>query len=204
MLSKYNIITNLLDRSTFNDKIIEKIYHIRWNIEIYFKFSKKNTKLAFFKEKKANNHKIMRTCISIVNILLKFLIHIYINSKKFKEKNKNKNFLNSNSIKKINYSLLINGLYTKFLVNLIQNKYGYNKMINFMDCYFDNYTNKENRSFPRESLIPFSKWYVKKYHKIYDMNTILTAIFNKTIDELNKNLKTRAKKILQMLTTDVP
>jgi hypothetical protein len=86
IISKYHIITNLLDKKIFNDKIIEKIYHIRWNIEIFFKFSKNNTKMDFFKEKKANNHKIMRTCISIVNILLKFLIHIYMNSKTFKKK----------------------------------------------------------------------------------------------------------------------
>ena len=73
-----------------------------------------------------------------------------------------------------------------------------------MDCFFDTHTNKENRTFPRESMIPFSKWYVKKYHKKYDMDEILTAIANITIDKLNKNLKTKAKKFQKMCVFDVP
>jgi len=43
--AKYNIITNLMDTDKFSNKIIEKLYHIRWYIEIYFKFTKKNTKM---------------------------------------------------------------------------------------------------------------------------------------------------------------
>ncbi len=203
ILTKYNIITNLNNKQLFTDLLIKKIYHIRWNIEIYFKFAKKNTKLAFFREKNPNSHKIMRTCISIVNILVKYLIHIYIKSQTFKEKRKYKNFLNTKCVQKINYSLLINGLYTKFLTQLVKNKYKRNDLLNFVNCFFDTYTNKTNRSFPRTSLIPFSKWYVKKYHNIYDMNAILIAIKNDTVDELHKNLKTKAKKFIGKIKFDV-
>jgi len=194
----YNIITNLNDTVKFSDNIIEKIYRIRWYIEQFFQFTKKNTKLGFFKEKNNNNHKIIRTCVSIVILLLKILVHIYVSSNKFKKKYKT--FLNNDCLKKINYSVLINGLYTNLLTNIIKNKCNKNKIINFMDIFFDTYKNKENRSFPRVSLLPFSKWYIKKYHKKYDMDQILSAIYNNTVNKLHKNLKTRALTFLKTFT----
>jgi hypothetical protein len=200
--SVYNIITNLLDVSKFSNNIIEKLYHIRWHIEIFFKFTKKYTKLGFFKEKNIIKHKIMRICISIINILLKFLIHIYMNSSLFKNNKKYKNYLNDNIIRNINYSLLVEGLYTKFLVKLIKNKYNHNKLINFVDCYFKLFTNKQNRKFPRVSIIPFTKWYIKKYHQKYDMDTIITAITNGTVDQLHKNLKLKVKSFLSVFALD--
>jgi len=69
-----------------------------------------------------------------------------------------------------------------------------------MDIFFDTYKNKENRSFPRVSLLPFSKWYIKKYHKKYDMDQILSAIYNNTVNKLHKNLKTRALTFLKTFT----
>ena len=191
IFSEYNILTNLTDSKRFDDQLIEKIYHIRWQIEIYFKFAKKNTKMGLFREKNSCKHKIMRTSISIVNILLKILIHIYLKSSFFKKEDKGK-FLNNNSLEKINYSCLVDGLYQKFLTRLVKNDYKHKEIIQFMNCYFITHKNEENRSFPRESLLPFSKWYVKKYHKIYDMATIIVAIKNKKINKLHKNLKKKA------------
>ena len=205
MKAEYNLITNLVDKNKYNDNVIEKLYRIRWYIEQFFQFTKKNTKLGLSKEKNSNNHKIMRTCIAIVTILLKFMIHIYIHSVKFKKKYKT--FFNSDCLKKINYSYLIDGVYTKFLTFLIKKKYNKDKIINFMDIFFATQTNKENRSSPRESLLPFSKWYIKKYHKKYDMDQILSAILNDTIDELHKNLQKKAKsfrKVFMIDNLDVP
>ena len=165
-MANYSIITNLTDTNLFTNKFIEKIYKVRWQIETYFKFTKKNTKFGFNKEKRFTSHKNMRICISIVNIIIKYLIHIYINSITKNTKSKHNNFLNSDPIKKVNFTSLINGLYTKFLTYLIKNNYNKKQLIKFVACYFDTYNNKENRTFPRKSLIPFSKWYVKKYHNI--------------------------------------
>jgi hypothetical protein len=53
-------------------------------------------------------------------------------------------------------------------------------------------------------MVPFTKWYIKKYHKKYDMDKILTAIFNNTINELHKNLKSKANKFSKMIVYDAP
>jgi len=113
-------------------------------------------------------------------------------------KKKHNDFLNNDCVKKINFSLLIDGLYTKFLTILIKNKYTKKKINKFTKCYFDTYTNEDNRSFPRESLIPFTKWYVKKYHKKYNIDIIMTAIMTYNVEKLNKNLKKHAKEFLEL------
>lgn len=192
--SKYNITTNLKDKNIFDNDLIKKLYNIRWYIEIFYKFCKKNTKAGLFREKNSNSHKIMRLCIAIINIIIKFLIHIYVNTSDFDKKYKD--FYNNDCISKINYSLLVDGLYSKFLILLIKNKYTKTKINNFTSSFFHLYKNSPNRVFPRVSLIPFTKWYVKKYHKNYDLNTILTAIVENKIDELNKNLKTKASEFI--------
>jgi hypothetical protein len=38
------------------------------------------------------------------------------------------------------------------------------KINNFFKSHFIEHQNKTNRSNPRVSKIPFTKWYVKKYH----------------------------------------
>ena len=69
----------LLSNATNLDKnIIQNIYQFRWTIEIFFKFNKKNTKLALFKEKNSDEHKKNKICISIINIIIKLLLHFYI------------------------------------------------------------------------------------------------------------------------------
>ena len=50
--------------------------------------------------------------------------------------------------------------------------------------------------------------YIKMYEfdhtsGIYDMNAILVAIKNDTVDELHKNLKTKAKKFMGKIIFDV-
>ena len=49
--------------------------------------------------------------------------------------------------------------------------------------------------FIRKSLLPFSKWYVKMYHSIYEYNKIIEAEENNKVNELNKNLKVKSKNI---------
>jgi hypothetical protein len=44
--------------------------------------------------------------------------------------------------------------------------------------------------------------YIKKFHKIYEFNKIITAIKNNTMDKLNKNLKLKAKNLKEGLDKD--
>jgi hypothetical protein len=54
--------------------------------------------------------------------------------------------------------------------------------------------NEIGRSYDRESRIPFTKWYVKKYHGKYKYTKIINSLKDNTQEELNKNLKTKSKK----------
>ena len=68
----------------------------------------------------------------------------------------------------------------------------------FCKSYIKVIQNKKNRSFPRTSKTPFTKWYIKGYSNQTKYMTIIDAIINNTVDELNKNLKTIAKRIISI------
>jgi|688.fasta_scaffold190499_1 hypothetical protein len=198
---EYFLISNALG---LNDKDIENLYHARWTIEIFFKFNKKNTKLALFKEKNKEEHKKNKICISIMNIIIKFLLHFYVTNIMIKKKSKKKENIITQikKLKFLNYSLFLQGVYENILIDLICGKLKKKQLIHFLNCYVSVFQNKENRKFPRVSLLPFSKWYVKKYHKSYNWSKIINAIKTNTIDELNKNLKSKANKIKDKIIYD--
>lgn len=62
---------------------------------------------------------------------------------------------------------------------------------------------KRKRNFPRKSLIPFTKWYIKMYHKIYQDKKILKAIISNDFNNLDKNLKTKANNILNKIKNNL-
>jgi hypothetical protein len=188
----YFLISNIND---INDDNKEKLYNARWIIEIFFKFNKKNTKLALFKEKNTNDNEINRICISIINIVIKMLIHIYIKNIVLKNKKTSDSISLIKSLKYINYSLLIQGLYNDILIKLVCGNVKTTELNTFLKCFIMTCKNKSGRKFPRISLTPFSKWYVKKYHKSYNWSKIINAIKTNTLEELNKNLKSKATKI---------
>jgi hypothetical protein len=199
-LEEYFLLTNI---NNISDSEIEKIYQARWSIEIFFKLNKKNTKLALFKEKNKDNHEINKICISIINMIIKILLHVYV-SEVLKKQNKNKNNLLNliKELKYVNYSLFLQAIYDKILIDLVCGKLKKARLINFLKSYVDINKNKLNRKFPRVSLLPFSKWYVKKYHKSYNWSKIINAIKSNTIDDLNKNLKSKANKIKDKISFD--
>ena len=45
--------------------------------------------------------------------------------------------------------------------------------------------------------MPYSKWYVKKYHQIYELRKIVNSIINGKTDDLNKNLKLKANGLME-------
>ena len=62
----------------------------------------------------------------------------------------------------------------------------------FWKSYIKQIKNEVNRSFPRVSKTPFTKWYVKSRILISQYAKILEAIDTNTIDSLSKNLKRKA------------
>jgi protein subunit release factor A len=64
-----------------------------------------------------------------------------------------------------------------------------------MTNYFKLYSNKVNRSFERKSKIPFTKWYVKKYHDVFKAKSKDLAILIKITDndEVKNKLKLEIK-----------
>ena len=85
------------------------------------------------------------------------------------------------------------GNYENILIDLVYGTLKRKNLIKFLKYYISIFQNKKNRKFPRVSLLPFSKWYVKKYHKSYNLSKIINAIKTNTIENLNKNLKTKNK-----------
>jgi hypothetical protein len=63
-----------------------------------------------------------------------------------------------------------------------------------MKAYIIVIKNEIGRSYDRESRIPFTIWYVKKYHNTYKYRKIICSIKSNTLEELNKNLKSKSKK----------
>lgn len=185
-INKYTLITNLC-KDEYSDQDILDIYNKRWDIEVYFKYIKNNFKLENLKEKKTIDNKKLLICQSIIAIIAKIIKHIYIDI--------NKNIIKNNDTltTKINDSLLIKGIFENLLNDIINSNLTPTIIKNFINVYCIPIKNKLNRSFERKSLIPFTKWYVKKYHESYKYTKIVEALIDDNINDLNKNLKYKAK-----------
>ena len=103
-----------------------------------------------------------------------------------------------NKTKRINESHLIKGIFDKILYKLLHCKLTNDEYNQFCKTYIKITDNKKNRSFPRTSKKTFSKWYVKGYSHNSQLVKIINAILNNTINKLNKNLKTKAKRIKEI------
>jgi hypothetical protein len=81
------------------------------------------------------------------------------------------------------------------LIDTILGRLTKNKIDDFIKYDIKTSTNLKNRSFPRISLRPFTKWYIKNYSINSDYTKIIKAIINKEPKDLNKNLKIKYKNI---------
>lgn len=191
--NKYSIITNIKEEIYTENKIF-KIYEDRWNIEVFFKYLKKNFKLINLKEKKKKENDKTITSQLIIIYISKLLKKYFIENNKVKLKtsiNKKNNTISKCKIK-INESLLIKGIFENILMEIINGQLTKQIIEKFINCYCKIIKNENNRSFERISLQPFTKWYVKKYLNDYKYCKILEALHNNNYEELNKNLKTKA------------
>ena len=187
----YIIVTNLIDDGTYSDDEILKLYRSRWDIEVFFKHIKGNFKFQHINEKSKVGFKKMYICELIIMNIVK-IIELYYTKRNPFDKELN------DVVYKINYSNLINGIFDYLIWEIINGTLNRKKLDKFCECYIIICQNKINRSEPRESKKPFTKWYIKGYSNLTKFAKILEAAKEDKIDELNKNLKNIAYRILSI------
>lgn len=197
--STIKIITNLNTKEHSNEDIFN-LYKNRWSIEEFYKQLKHNFKFQIMKEYNDKSY-LKNIYLQLTFLLLKnILIETYKseNNNKIKKtiinKNKNEQF----DVKiKFNENVILKGIKDILLKDIFYEKLNANKILNFMTNYFKLYSNKVNRSFERKSKIPFTKWYVKKYHDVFKAKTKDLAILIKIADndEVKNKLKLEIKTI---------
>ena len=197
--NKYSIVTNI-NEEIYNEKKIFEIYEDRWNVEVFFKYLKKNFKFIDLKEiKKEDNDKTI-TCQLIVIYIAQILKKYFIENNKSKLntiinkkiKKIKKNISVATCKVKINESLLIEGIFDNLLMEIINGELNEHIIDKFTNSYCKIIKNENGRSFERVSLHPFTKWYIKKYLNYYKYCKILDALQSNNYENLNKNLKTKA------------
>lgn len=182
------IVTNLLDDNTYTDAKILELYKSRWEIEIFFKYIKSNFKFQHLTEKSSIKYSKMYICELIIIYISKIMEKYYIEKHPIKNKKENISY-------KINKSNLVNGVFDVILYNVLNGTLTNAILDQFCNSYIKIIQNKKDRTFPRTSKTPFSKWYIKGYSNQTKYMTIIDAILNNKINTLNKNLKTIAKRI---------
>lgn len=177
----YYLITNL--NTKYNDNKIKDIYKSRWQVETFFKHIKTNFKFSYLPSK----NDIIKKKIIVIDLIITFLIKILkiIYPCKY-------NYNDSN---------LISGFYKHILHHLLYGTLTHKILDNVMKAYSITVNNKPNRNFPRTCKLPFLKWYIKSYSEFTMYNKIIDAIRNNKLDTLNKNLLTKAKKIINVVLT---
>ncbi len=122
-------------------------------------------------------------CCLIITIISKIIQKIY---------EKQHKLLNNGQVtEKLNESNIIDGLYKHLLAHIINGTI----TIEIIKSYLKIIKNDKDRSFPRNSKTPFTKWNIKGYSVNSQLVKILEHILNETVSELDKNLKLIAKSI---------
>jgi len=224
--SKFYLLTNLGDHKNFSDELIKNIYNSRWNIEVFNKYIKNNFKFEKFYLKINDEIEKIKYLDLIISIIIKLLVVICLYEKSKIKKNLFNNKINKrfnskiskldkrtkeykNYVKnfnktaeatiRINLTLFTTKFYQKIVTDLVYGTLKKETLIDIMNNDLEIIKNEISRSFERKSIAPFTKWYIKMYHKIYEYNKIIDAIENETIDKLNKNLKCKALSKLKYL-----
>lgn len=189
------LITNL---NNYDKEEILELYRNRWDIETFFKIIKNNFKIQHTKEKYdiqvKKIYEIVMIIMYLVNIIEK---HYFSNHKKIKKIKQNGKKINCSY--KINKSSLINMICDYNIINkLLNGKLNIDDITN-IENNLKIVKNELNRTFPRISNIPFTKWNIKSYSNSAQIIKILKHILNKTENELDKNLKIIASKIKNII-----
>ena len=92
-------------------------------------------------------------------------------------------------------SNLMSGIFEELLYSIISGDLKQEQIRSFCKSYIHIIKNELNRSFPRYSKTPFTKWYIKQYSIFAEILKIINAIENNTLHKLNDNLRSKAKNI---------
>ena len=187
------------------DKVYE-LYNKRWSVEENIKQLKTNFKFQILNEHKEDNYNKIFYCELIEMLIKTCLIKLYNIKNGSIEDNDN------NKVIKLNENLIIAGIKDILIKDVINNLLTVDKINNLFETHFISHQNEKNRSNPRVSKIPFTKWYVKKYHELYKERIKLCNDELKLIKIINKddpriieikknilNLKKEKKEILLKL-----
>ena len=223
---EYHLITNLGNCNDYSDNLITNLYSRRWDIESYFNILKNSFKYEVFHLKDDEEIEKIKLINSSIIILIKLLILVSLandyeknierlnptvkirsNFEKLDMRFKKNKFKHAEFKKCKTYEAIVNVNFSDFcktffsdaLIDLIDGNLN-NDLISALNKKIIIKKDRKCRSFERKSIIPFTKWYVKMYHKFYETNKILNAIITGTVDDLHPNLKTKAKKIMKQIT----
>lgn len=190
------LVTNLPKNDKYSDEKLLDNYRSRWSIEVFFKHIKNNFKFKNMNEKNIYSYKKMYICELILTNIANLIEKYFWKKNKKDLVVKKKNKTETKCTHEINKSHLMRGIYDSLLYDIIYSKTNQKKVSNFFNNYIITIKNECDRSFPRNSKTPFTKWYVKGYSELTKYSKIINAIENKTIDKLNKNLKMIANKVM--------
>jgi Transposase DDE domain len=179
------LVTNIEDNN-YTDEHILDLYKSRWDIEVHFKYLKSNFKFQHIKEKHEIKYRKMYLCELIIFYLVKLIEKYYLC--KYKKKDI-----------KINKTNLIKGIFEELIYEILKGKVTSYRFNIFCNSYILIIKNKPNRSFPRNSKTPFSKWYIKGYSDHTKLIRIIEASLDNKINELNKNDKMIANRIKKII-----
>lgn len=185
------LVTNLLDDELYSDAHCLELYKSRWDVEVFFKLVKETYKFSYLTENDSDANKKTYLCIMAIELIMKIIIKLYL-----KMNNKVMNDC------KVNHSNLAKGLIDTFLINLIYNDYSDDQFLQFCKAYIKFFKITKDRIYPRVSKKPFTKWYIKQYSISAEINKIIKAIETNCFDKLNKNLRSKANKILKINNID--
>ena len=171
---------------TFDDEAVRNMYKSRWDIEVFFKLVKSNFKFSYLTEHNGQTRECYEKTICV--ILIYFLLENLFELLMPKPKQNNKYTI------KYNKSLALKGI-RQIIPYIIKTNLTTNMLLNYMGAYFKKVKCEKNKSNPRISKRPFTKWYVKHYSNFYKYAKIIDCIENDKIDTLNKNLKLEALNI---------
>ena len=166
-------------------KIFE-LYGKRWSVEESIKQLKENFKFQVLKEYKEDNYQKIFYC-ELIEMLLKCCLVKLYNIKNDKTESKTDNKKKNNKIIKLNENLILGGIKDTLIENIIDGNFNFENLENLFETHFIEHQNEANRSIPRVSKIPFTKWYIKKYHELYKEKIKLCNNELKIIKVLNKD-----------------
>lgn len=181
---KIEIVKLATNIKNFKEDKIYELYNKRWSVEENIKQIKSNFKFQVLNEHKEDNYHKIFYCELIEMLIKTCLIKLYTMNQNINTKLRQKG---NNVIFKLNENLIISGIKDVLIKDIINCSINCDKINNIFKTHFTEHQNKTNRSNPRVSKIPFTKWYIKKYHELYKEKIKLCNNELKIIQVINKN-----------------